>query len=73
MSFSSDSDGYDDHSPDWSWEEEYSPQLTEVYRKFMSCGEALFGSVFHQLGNIRTFIRYVESSTLITYQPREII
>jgi hypothetical protein len=64
MSCSPESDGY--ASPDWSWNEEYSPQLEELYCSFMSCGEALFGSAFHQLGDISSFIRYVESSTILS-------
>jgi hypothetical protein len=59
----SESDGY--ASPDRYWDEKHSIQLEELYRSFKSCGEVLFGTAFHQLGNLSTFIKYVESTTLL--------
>jgi hypothetical protein len=57
------SDGY--ASPECYWDEKHSAQLEELFYAFKSCGEALFGTAFHQLGNLSTFIRYVETTTIL--------
>ena len=57
------SDGY--VSPEWDWSEKHSQQMDELYSSFMSYGEALFGSAFHQLGNMSTFLQYVENTTFL--------
>jgi hypothetical protein len=57
------SDGY--ASPERDWGEKYSAHLEELYYVFKECGEALFGSAFHQLGNMSSFIRYVETTTIL--------
>ena len=48
-----------------AWDERYRVQLLDLYRIFQSYGEILFGSAFHQLGNVDTFVRYVQGTTLL--------
>ena len=52
-------------SPERDWDEKYSAELEELFYAFKNCGEALFGTSFHQLGNLSTFIRYVETTSLL--------
>jgi len=48
-----------------AWDERYRVQLLDLYSIWQQCGEALFGSAFHQLGNLDTFVAYVHETTLL--------
>ena len=59
------SDTSSEGSDYYNWGEEHCEQLLELYSIWQQCGEALFGSAFHQLGNLDTFVAYVHETTLL--------